>query len=199
VANVVSVELFGRKDIGMSRLYLRFGHRALALGALLWIATLQRPTPAHASRWTVEYCAGPWTRWPYAAFPLSESPDPGASLSSSFCSIAGRTGHAAISLNGFTNGDESVHVWVCDDGNANCGVDEEDDGNVNTDCIAEARPLASNANQGTTSEYDGARVFQTRVPSLGAETADWPMDDNAKRINGLDELRVLCRHYTYFD
>lgn len=191
------LELLERKGAGMSQRFLTISRRVLGLGALLWLATLKTPILAHASRWQVEHCAGEWERWPYASFPLSESDNPGAGLPSSFCSIAGRTGHAAISLSGFTQGDQSVHVWICDDGNANCGIDEPDEGDVNTSCVAEAR--TQDTSQGTRSEYDGTLVFQTRVPSLGAETVDWPMDENANRINGLDEIRVMCSHYTYFD
>lgn len=186
------LKLSGRQRTRMSKNYLTIGRRILVIGAMAWVATLKISTPAYASNYRIEYCAGEWMRWPYADFPLSESGNTGAWLPSSYCTIVGRTGHAAISLSEFENGIENIHVWMCDDGNGDCGVDKDF---TNVDCVAEARP--EDTSQGTRSDYDGTPVYEMRVPSYGAETVDWPMDENAHKIDRIEELRVVCRRMVY--
>jgi hypothetical protein len=155
--------------------------------ALILMCSVVVPLRSAEADDRAEYCFSDWQITPYAAGNWSELQSrPGLIDHSVKCTVAGRTGHAAVSL-GFRNGDLNVYSWVCNEDGSDCGVDGRDD----VQCMGEAR---TRDDDGTVLD-DGSLGFVARIPTIGEEVADVPMDGNANYIPYLFEIRIVCRYW----
>lgn len=134
-----------------------------------------------------EYCFGNWQLGTYAMSTLSEIQSIGLDDHSVKCTVAGRTGHAAVSYTGFRNGDLNVYSWVCNEDGSDCGVDGRED----VQCMGEARTR----NDDGTELDDGSYGYVARIPTIGEQVADVPMDGNANYIPYVFEVRIVCRYW----
>ncbi len=115
-----------------------------------------------------EYCFSNWQLANFAAGNLWDLQSrPGLIDHSTKCTVAGRTGHAAVGL-GWRNGDLNVYTWVCNEDGSDCGIDGRED----VQCMGEAR---TRDDEGTVLD-DGSYGFVARIPSIGEQASDVPMD-----------------------
>jgi hypothetical protein len=132
-----------------------------------------------------DYCASDWKLATYTRNSWSDMQGrPGLSDLSTACTIAGRTGHASVDQH-YPSGGPVVYTWVCNEDGSECGID----GTQDVQCMGEARTRDDDG----TELIDGAYGYIARVPSMGEETADVPMDENANYIEAIFEIRVVCR------
>lgn len=139
---------------------------------------------ATARAWEYESCVSDWKRGVYTRGTWDDMVASGGAVvdSSAICTIGGRTGHSALSYSGDLR---NVYTWVCNEDGSACGIDEDTADGYDVTCWGQALPRDS----------DGSWVYEARIPSLGAQVGDVPMDDNANYIDQVYWVRVECWHF----
>ena len=120
----------------------------------------------------------------------------GTDIRSVSCTIAGRTGHAALRQYEWDGQKElrrAVEVWVCNEDGSSCGEENGSDVAcfVQTDTDSGTGTPLSKLKYGT----DQRLGYETRDHSWGRPVYDLPMDENGVRTpDPVGFMRVVCLH-----